>query len=102
MNTASRNDDECLGRKKQIAIAVFANGDSTQSSSIEKPAAPHAMKTRALLLGCVAALAFSTSARSMIVSYAYDSAGRLTKANYGGASNTTYAYDNNGNLLARK
>ncbi|HZJ14115.1 MAG TPA: RHS repeat domain-containing protein [Chthoniobacteraceae bacterium] len=64
-------------------------------------AAYRPMKTRALLLGCIAVLTCAVPARAMIISYSYDSAGRLTKANYGGASNTTYKYDDDGNLLAR-
>jgi hypothetical protein len=35
------------------------------------------------------------------VTYTYDSAGRLTRAGYGGGS-ITYTYDANGNLLQRK
>lgn len=41
------------------------------------------------------------SAQALVISYHYDSAGRLTTANYGGVSSTSYGYDANGNLLSR-
>lgn len=50
-------------------------------------------------IALAAALAFP--AQALVISYSYDSAGRLTSANYGGASSTSYRYDANGNLLAR-
>jgi YD repeat-containing protein len=59
------------------------------------------MKTSLLHTLAVAALALALPAHALIISYSYDTAGRLTVANYGGASNTAYAYDANGNLLAR-
>lgn len=57
------------------------------------------MKTRQLIAACLAALALPAPA--IVISYRYDSAGRLTSANYGGVSSTSYAYDSNGNLLSR-
>lgn len=54
------------------------------------------MKTTFALL-----VAFSAQASAVVISYRYDAAGRLSVANYGGTSNTTYAYDKNGSLLSR-
>jgi YD repeat-containing protein len=59
------------------------------------------MNTCTPLAALAALLAFAMPAQSAIIAYTYDGAGRLTGANYGGASNSTYAYDNNGNLLSR-
>jgi YD repeat-containing protein len=59
------------------------------------------MKATHLLLAACVALACDLPARAIQISYSYDSAGRLTSASYGGAGNTTYQYDRNGNLLAR-
>lgn len=54
--------------------------------------------TRCLL---VLAAALALPAHALVIAYSYDAAGRLTTANYGGVSSTAYAYDANGNLLAR-
>lgn len=48
-----------------------------------------------------ALIALALPAHALIISYSYDAAGRLRGVDYGGASNTAYAYDANGNLLAR-
>jgi YD repeat-containing protein len=45
--------------------------------------------------------AVTLPAHAVKISYSYDAAGRLTAANYDGASRTAYAYDKNGNLLSR-
>ena len=45
-------------------------------------------------------LAFPANA-STTLSFSRDAAGRLTGVNYGGASNTVFAYDADGNLFAR-
>jgi YD repeat-containing protein len=53
-------------------------------------------------VGVLAGLSILLStANAVVISYSYDSAGRLTTANYGGLSSTTYSYDANGNLLSR-
>jgi uncharacterized protein (TIGR03437 family) len=51
----------------------------------------------------VKALAFLLTAAisAAAITYSYDSAGRLTKVDYGNGSVTTYTYDKNGNLLSR-
>jgi YD repeat-containing protein len=54
------------------------------------------MKTTLTLLAAIA-----LPASAAVISYNYDVAGRLTGVNYGGTSNTTYAYDKNSNLLSR-
>src|SRR5947209_7489687 len=53
------------------------------------------MLTRICFMLLTAALAAEA------VTYSYDSAGRLVKADYGGAGAIVYAYDNAGNLLNR-
>ncbi len=57
------------------------------------------MKHTPCFLALLAALALP--AHALVISYTYDSAGRLSTANYGGVSSTSYSYDANGNLLAR-
>lgn len=57
------------------------------------------MKTQQLIAACLAALALPAPA--IVISYQYDSAGRLMSANYGGVSSTSYTYDANGSLLSR-
>jgi len=47
-------------------------------------------------------LFLTPAAMAATVSYTYDAAGRLIKADYGGGSAITYAYDTNGNLLLRE
>lgn len=59
------------------------------------------MKPHRAILIIAAALLLATPARGMTVSYTHDAAGRLAGVNYGGTSSTAYAYDRNGNLLAR-
>jgi YD repeat-containing protein len=59
------------------------------------------MKTNRFIHACLAALALAAPSHAVVISYDYDAAGRLTGVNYGGTSNTTYAYDKNGSLLSR-
>lgn len=47
-------------------------------------------------------LFLAPAAAAATISYTYDTAGRLTKADYGGGRAITYAYDSNGNLLQRE
>lgn len=57
---------------------------------------------RSLAAAVVYVIAVHTAlASTSTVSYTYDAAGRLVGVNYGGTSNTAFAYDPNGNLLAR-
>jgi hypothetical protein len=46
----------------------------------------------------IASLAILTVARAEFIYYTYDTAGRLTGANYGSGKTTSYQYDVNGNL----
>src|SRR3954462_9642253 len=46
----------------------------------------------------IAALILITVARAEFISYSYDTAGRLTGANYGSGKMTSYQYDVSGNL----
>ena len=55
---------------------------------------------RSIAIGTVI-VATVAAANAVVISYSFDAAGRLTGANYGGASRTNYTYDNNGNLLTR-
>src|SRR5437660_17243 len=60
------------------------------------------MKPSALiLLNLTASIALTLPAHGFVISYTRDTAGRLREVNYGGASNTAFAYDANGNLLSR-
>jgi YD repeat-containing protein len=59
------------------------------------------MRIRSALAALLIVLGLTSAAHAIIVSYGYDTAGRLTVANYGGTSSTSYTYDANGNLLAR-
>lgn len=59
------------------------------------------MKTLTALALTALALPSLGSVPRVVVAYRYDAAGRLTNVNYGGAANTTYAYDKNGSLLSR-
>jgi YD repeat-containing protein len=43
----------------------------------------------------------SPRAEAVSITYTYDNAGRLTKADYGGDKIIQFVYDNNGNLLER-
>lgn len=52
------------------------------------------------VLAAVAA-AWGLSARALEIRYAYDDAGRLLEADYGGGQTIAYGYDANGNLLTR-
>jgi YD repeat-containing protein len=57
-------------------------------------------------LVCVLALTlilgyWGGSANALTINYTYDTAGRLTKAHYGGDKIIQFVYDNNGNLLER-
>lgn len=55
----------------------------------------HPMKKTLLLFVTASALLAGT------VSYTYDTAGRLTKADYGSAGSIAYEYDKAGNLIKR-
>ena len=57
-----------------------------------------AMILRALM---TVAVAGGLSARALEIRYAYDDAGRLVQADYGGGQTIDYAYDANGNLTMR-
>ncbi len=46
-------------------------------------------------------LFIGASAFAGTIQYAYDNAGRITGADYGGGKTISYTYDNNGNLLQR-
>lgn len=78
------------------------NIKSIYSLSSEKNVKTHKANiwavTLLLLLLCPL-LAVSVSAGA--ITYTYDNAGRLVKADYGGGKSITYTYDNNGNLLER-
>ena len=50
------------------------------------------------LVLAIAALILITVARAEFISYSYDTAGRLTGANYGSGKTTGYQYDVSGNL----
>jgi len=47
-------------------------------------------------------LCVCTPADAVIVTYAYDNAGRLSKADFGGGRVIFYTYDNAGNILKRE
>src|SRR4051812_27697657 len=49
----------------------------------------------AILVLLVQSLAFAST-----LTCSYDTAGRLVSVNYGGNTNSTFSYDNNGNLLS--
>ena len=57
-----------------------------------------AMILRALM---TVAVAWSLAARALEIRYAYDDAGRLLEADYGGGQTIAYGTDANGNLLTR-
>jgi len=38
----------------------------------------------------------------VVITYTYDEAGRLTRADYGGGKRIAYTYDNAGNMLRRE
>ncbi len=57
-----------------------------------------AMILRALM---TVAVAGGLAARAVEIRYAYDDAGRLLEADYGGEQTIAYGYDANGNLLTR-
>ncbi len=48
------------------------------------------------------ALFFAVPAQGANITYTYDNAGQLTKADYGGGKNIAYAYDAGGNMLRRQ
>ena len=54
-------------------------------------------RTRILIAACILAVSLTASAGTL--KYTYDGAGRLTGVDYGNSTNTTYTYDNNGNLV---
>jgi YD repeat-containing protein len=56
---------------------------------------------RIQLLGLLALAWMAGAATAATIQYAYDDAGRLTGADYGGGATIAYAYDANGNLLQR-
>ena len=49
----------------------------------------------------VVSLLLAAALGAAAVSYTYDDAGRLVKADYGNGQVITYTYDNAGNLLSR-
>ena len=56
----------------------------------------------ARILAIVLYALFSTlTLRAVTIRYAYDEAGRLLQADYGGGEKIDYVYDANGNLLQR-
>ena len=55
------------------------------------------MRNTLLILPILAAALFAAA-----VKYDYDSAGRLTRVDYGDGRTITYTYDKNGNLLKRE
>src|ERR1043165_1550616 len=57
------------------------------------------MKIRNLLTLSVAILAILVVAKAEFISYTFDTAGRLTGANYGAGRTTSYQYDVTGNLV---
>jgi YD repeat-containing protein len=77
----------------RVVRSLLASMQRTHRQSI--------MNTSSRLAALAAALTLAIPAQSAIIAYTYDGAGRVTGVNYGGASNTAYAYDNNGNLLSR-
>ncbi|MBI5606504.1 MAG: hypothetical protein HY879_24490 [Deltaproteobacteria bacterium] len=60
---------------------------------------------KSILIGlsvlCLILFGLSTTGFAGTISYTYDNAGRLTRADYGGGKSIDYTYDNNGNLLNR-
>lgn len=57
------------------------------------------MKIQSVLLALAAAFLGCVAAGAEFITYNYDSAGRLTDANYGSGKATTYQYDVTGNLI---
>jgi uncharacterized repeat protein (TIGR01451 family) len=58
-------------------------------------------KTKVIVAACGAWLVAALTGRCGTVKYAYDDAGRLTGADYGGGRTIVYVYDAMGNLLQR-
>ena len=55
-----------------------------------------------LIMFLVLCLWFGSSALAETITYTYDNAGRLTKADYGDGGSIAYTYDSNGNLRRRE
>jgi len=64
-------------------------------------ASPGKAKLRLWLPVWLLAAVLVSLADANSITYSYDSAGRLTKVDYGNGTGITYAYDNAGNLLNR-
>lgn len=57
------------------------------------------MKLRSRAWQILLSLCIAGAASAANITYTYDAAGRLTKADYVGGQSIAYTYDNNGNLL---
>lgn len=60
------------------------------------------IKVLAAMAALAMCLCVCTPADAVIVTYTYDEAGRLIKADFGDSSVISYTYDNAGNLLKRE
>lgn len=86
-----------------LALALFVWYRARESAAARKSEMMPVFTRRArgACLPLIALLLLALPVRAEKVTYSYDTAGRLTRVDYGNSKSITYSYDKNGSLLSR-